>query len=74
MVVVHFAELGLLLCFEVRFTPSIKSLCDRPGRDLQLYLESPGKSEGLLSVFEELFSVFVSQAETFVCAPDRKLA
>ena len=43
MVLAHFREVGLLLCFDLRFVPSTESLCDRLGRDLQVYLESLGK-------------------------------
>ena len=51
MVLAHFVEVGLPLCFEVRFTPSRKSFRDRAGRELQVYLQSQEKSEGTLCVF-----------------------
>ena len=67
MVLAHFREVGLLLCFDARFVPSTESLCDRLGRDLQVYLESLGKlpKDCYLYVSARRNS-FVSR--TFVCA------
>ena len=58
MVLAHFREVGLRLCCLVRFAPSTDFLCDRCGRDLQVYLESSETPKRII--------VFVRQIESWL--------
>ena len=67
MVLAHFREVGLPLCFDARFVPSTESLCDRLGRDLQVYLENLGKVPKDCYLFVSVRQN-LSDSRTFVCA------